>query len=187
MDKKHKDILNKLDSNSTGFTIPEGYFDDLENSLSQKVLSNELSDNKKALNQLHIIRPNELKINRKETGFKVPENYLEQFETEFDKSLEAKTANGKVLRLRLVSMSVAASILLFFGIQFMNKGQQNASQVVLQNEEIASWVAEDLVTFDTYDIAEAFSDVELDQTLYADEAVNDYLDYIDIESLILEN
>jgi len=84
-------------------------------------------------------------------------------------------------------MSVAASILLFFGIQFMNKGQQNASQVIVQNEEIANWIAEDLVTFDTYEIAEAFSDVELEETLYADEAVYDYLDFIDIESLIIEN
>lgn len=187
MDKKHKDILNKLDSNSAGFTIPEGYFDDLENSLSQKVLSNELPDNQKSLNQFHIIKANELKINRKETGFKVPENYFEQFEAEFDKSLKAKKTSGKVLRLRLISMSVAASVLLFFGIQFMNKGQLNTNQVILQNEEIASWVDEDLVIFDTYDIAEAFSDVELEQSLYADEAVDDYLDFIDIESLILEN
>ena len=187
MNKKDKDILHKSGSNSTGFTIPEGYFDKVENSLSQKFLSNEMSDKTKSLNHLHIIKPNELRINRKETGFEVPENYFEQFETEFHNTIEAKTASGKVLRLRLISMSVAASILLFFGIQFMNKGQQNASLVVVQNEEIANWIAEDLVTFDTYDIAEAFSDVELEETLYADEAVYDYLDFIDIESLIIEN
>jgi hypothetical protein len=187
MDKKDKDILNNLDSSSTGFTIPDGYFDNLENRLYEKALTNEQSDNEKSLSQLHIIRPNELKINRKETGFKVPDNYFEQIESRFDKSGKANKTVRKVRILRLISMSVAASILLFFGIQFMNNGEQNVNQVVIENEEIADWVAEDLITFNTYDIAEAFSDVELEQTLYTDEAVNDYLDFMDIESLILEN
>ena len=187
MDKKDKDILNKLDSSSTGFKIPDGYFDNLEQILSEKALTNKQSGNEKSLHQLHIIRPNELKIDRKKTGFKVPENYFEQIESRFDKPGKAKKADGKVRTLRLISMSVAASILLFFGIQYMNDGQQNVNQVVIENEEIADWVAQDLITFNTYDIAEAFSDVELEQTLYTDEAVNDYLDFIDIESLILEN
>lgn len=187
MDKKDKDILNKLDSSSTGFKIPDGYFDNLENRLSEKALTNEQSDNEKSLHQLHIIRPNELKIDRKETGFKVPENYFEQIESRFDKPGKANKAVGKVRTLRLISMSVAATILLFFGIQFMNNGQQSVNAVNIENEEIADWVAEDLITFNTYDIAEAFSDVELEQTLYTDEAVNDYLDFMDIESLIIEN
>lgn len=187
MDKKHKDILNKLDSSSSGFKIPDGYFDNLEDVLSKKVATNQLSSDKESSNKLHIIRPNELKENRKETGFKVPENYFEQIESRFDNSTKVKTTGGKVRRLRLISLSVAASILLFFGIQFINKGEQNGNQVILQNEEIASWVAEDLVSFDTYEIAEAFSDVELEQALYSDDAVNDYLDFIDIESLIIEN
>lgn len=187
MDKKDKNILNKHNLSSTGFTLPDGYFDNLENRLSKKALTNALLDNEKSLHQLHIIRPNELKINSKKTGFKVPENYFDQLESRFDKSDEVKKSVGKVRTLRLISMSIAASILLFFGIQFMNDGQQNTNMVVIENEEIADWVADDLITFNTYDIAEAFSDVELEQTLYTDEAVNDYLDFMDIESLILEN
>jgi len=145
------------------------------------------SKNKESLSKLHIIRANELKSKRKETGFKIPENYFDQLETKFNKTEEFHTDNRKVRRLRIVSMSIAASILLFFGIQFMNKGQQNVNQIILDNEEIAGWVDEDLITFDSYEIAEAFSDAELEQTLYTDEEVNDYLDFIDIESLIIEN
>jgi len=184
MDKEHKNRIDKTGSSSSGFKIPDGYFDNLENILTQKVLTNESSDKKEAL---HLIRPNELKSKRKETGFKVPENYFDQLESGFKKPKELLTNNRKVRRLRLVSMSVAASILLFFGIQFMNKGEQNVNQIILDNEEIADWVDEDLITFDSYDIAEAFSNVEIEQTLYTDEAVNDYLDFVDIESLIIEN
>lgn len=190
MDKEHNNRINKIDSSSSGFKIPDDYFDNLENILAQKILTIELSEKKKkkkkSLNKLHIIRPNELKTKRTNTGFKVPENYFELFETRIDQPKEFNTNKRKVHRLRIFSMSVAASILLFFGIQFMNKGQQSVNQVILENEEIAGWIDEDLITFDTYDIAEAFSDVEIEQTLYAEEAMNDYLDFIDIETLIIE-
>lgn len=186
MDKEHNNRINKIDSSSSGFKIPDDYFDNLENILAQKILTNEISE-KKSLNKLHIIRPNELKTKRRNTGFKVPENYFEQFQTRIDQPKEFYTTNRKVRRLRLISISVAASILLFFGIQFMNKGQQSVNQVIPANEEIAEWVDEDLITFDSYEIAEAFSDVELEQTLYAEEAMDDYLDFIDIESLIIDN
>lgn len=187
MDKERNNRINKIDSSSSGFKIPDDYFDNLENNLIEKVFTNESSDKKKSVNELHLIRANELGSKRKESGFKVPENYFEQLEGRFSKTEEFHTENTKVRRLRLVSMSVAASILLFFGIQYMNKGQQNVNEVILENEEIAGWVDENIITFDSYDIAEAFSDVELEQSLYTDEAVNDYLDFVDIESLIIEN
>ncbi len=181
MDKDHKDILNKLNLSGSGFKTPEDYFDKLEDRLAKKVAEN------KSLKKLVIIRPNELKTQRKDTGFKVPIDYFKEVETRVIKSLDTKKRVSKVRRLSFISLSIAASILLFFGIQFMNKGQHNLDQIVLQSEEVASWVDEDLISFDTYEIAEAFSDIELEHPFYSDEAVNDYLDFIDIESLIIEN
>jgi len=187
MNKKDKDILNNSNLNASGFKTPEGYFENLETELFEKALSSEENDESQSLKKIRIAGIDELAFNKKSQGFKVPKDYFEEVEARLDKSILNKKQVPKVRRLILISMSIAASIVLLFGIKFMNKEGNNINSIVLQNDEIASWVDEDLVSFDTYEIAEAFSDIELEQALYEDDAVNDYLDFIDIESLIIEN
>ena len=187
MNKKHKDILNHSNLNASGFKTPDGYFENLETELFEKALSSEENVGSQSLKKIRIAGIDELAFNEKNQGFKVPKDYFEKVEFRLDKSILNKKQVLKVRRLRLISMSIAASILLFFGIKYMNTGGNSINPIVLQNDEIASWMDEDLVSFDTYEIAEAFGDIELEQTLYEDDAVNDYLDFMDIESLIIEN
>lgn len=187
MDKKKKDIFSNLESSSDGFKVPTGYFENLETELFKKAMSSDSNKRSKHLKKLRVIRTNEVKPIKKTTGFKVPIGYFEEVDARFDKSIIIKKEVRKIHSLRLISMSIAASILLFIGIKFLNLNTNSSSQIVLQNDEIASWMDEDLVSFDTYEIAEAFGDLELEQTLYTDEAVNDYLIFMDIESLIIEN
>jgi len=187
MNKKHKDILNNSKLNASGFNTPDGYFENLESELFEKALSSEENDGSKSFKESRKKGKDELELNKKSQGFKVPKGYFEGVEAKLDKSILVKMQVPKVRRLRLISMSIAASILLFFGLKYMNIGDTSINPIVLQNDEIASWVDEDLVSFDTYEIAEAFGDIELEQTLYEDDAVSDYLDFMDIESLIIEN
>ena len=187
MAKNKKDSLNNLDLSSDGFNVPKGYFENLDIELLKKAMATASNKRSEPLKNLSLISTNEIDPIKKNSGFKVPKDYFEDVETRLDKLIITKKEVKKVRNLRLISMSIAASIVLFIGIKFININNSNTSIMVLQNDEIASWIDQDLVSFDTYDIAEAFSDIDLEQTLYSDEAVNDYLDFMDIESLIIEN
>jgi len=69
----------------------------------------------------------------------------------------------------------------------MNRGQNTQNQLVFQHEEFANWIESDYVDLNSYEIAEAFNDVELEQVLYSEDEIDEYLNSIDIENLILEN
>ena len=83
--------------------------------------------------------------------------------------------------------SIAASILLFFGIKYINPTQSEKSQLVFQDQEYINWIESDLVDLNSYEIAEAFNDIELNQVYYPEDEVDEYLNSVDIELLILEN
>lgn len=188
MDKRNNNILNSKKSNSPAFKVPDAYFERFESELFEKISKVDTVREKDDLKDLSIIRNEGLSEQKKRHGFKVPEGYFEN--NDFKLSIEDRqNKSPKIRRFRLLSLSIAASILLFFGIKYVNKGPSKSysSQVVLQNDEIADWVADDLVYFETYEIAEAFDDIELEENIYTEDAVNYYLDFVDIESLILEN
>ncbi|MGI9530441.1 hypothetical protein [Lutimonas sp.] len=188
MDKRNKNIDKTKKSNSPDFKVPDGYFENFESRLFEKISNTDTDKKTTHLKNISIFRNEGSSGLKKEHGFKVPEGYFENTDLNFNKE-DPKTYSPKVRKLRLISLSIAASILLFFGIKYFNSGETSLypDQVTLQNDEIADWVADDLVYFDTYEIAEAFDDIELEQNIYAEDAVNYYLDFVDIESLILEN
>ena len=69
----------------------------------------------------------------------------------------------------------------------MNTGQNTKNQLVFQDEEFINWIESDLTDLNSYEIAEVFNDMELEQSLYAEDDVFEYLNSVDIENLILEN
>lgn len=188
MDKENKNTNDSKKSKSTGFKVPEAYFDTFESNLFEKFSNLDTDKEGDEAEKFSVLRNEESLKAKRDPGFKVPDGYFEKTDIKF-KNEDGRKMSPKVRSLRILSLSIAASILLFFGIKYMNKGETSiiADQVVLQNDEISDWVADDLVYFDTYEIAEAFDDVELEQNLYSEDAVNYYIDFVDIESLILEN
>ena len=69
----------------------------------------------------------------------------------------------------------------------MNTNKNTNNQLHLQDREIANWIEADLIDFNSNEIAEAFSDIELENPLYSDEEVFNYLNDVDIENIIIEN
>lgn len=180
MDPKKENIFEHLKNSGPGFSVPKGYFNEDDDSLNASLNPNQ---NKQQEDSDPLISL----LGEKESGFKVPKGYFQEVESSILTSQKTKVIPFKMSLLRVGSLAVAASILLFFGINYMNSDTSMKEQMVFQDEEFSAWIESDLIDFDTYEIAEAFNDVELEYDLYADEDIDDYLNNVDIENLILEN
>lgn len=183
MEHPKKNILNTLKKSGSGFSHPEGYFDGLEdrfvNSLKDKDVDNRSGD---TLNR-------GLEAIGKSHGFTVPSGYFEQ-----DIQNIVAPRSNKVISLlgmhikKWAGLSIAASLLLFFGLRFFTSGNTQMELTELTNTDIENWIDADLISFSSYDIAEAYSDVNLEnEMIYSDEEVDIYIDNIDFENILLEN
>ncbi|MDZ7614822.1 MAG: hypothetical protein U5K51_14840 [Flavobacteriaceae bacterium] len=88
--------------------------------------------------------------------------------------------------LKIGYTAVAASILLFFGLNLLDKNNnENLSQ--LSTNDIESWVYENASQFSTDDITEVFQENELTLNSfdYVTE-VDSYLSEKDIESMLIQ-
>ena len=153
-----------------GFTVPPTYLEEVENNVLKKL--------------------SEEKI-QKETGQKIPEAYFESIEDRVfaklkDEKPEVKVISFRsVLLKRVIPFAAAASLLLFF---ILNGNRDTISLDNVASTEIEQWIENDLITLDAYEIAEVYSDIELDnQDYFGDEEIIDYLDDMNLESIILEN
>lgn len=190
MDEEKENILNKLKKSGAGFTVPNGYFDKLEDrfDLPKGSVDDHLQENEENAGtnqkQKNVFTLEQIGKNH---GFNVPEGYFDTIEPKILGPKQPKIIPLKNNFIRILSLSVAASILLFFGLKYMNTEQNTQNQMVFQHEEFVNWIESDLVDLNSYEIAEAFNDVELEQVLYPEDEVDEYLNGVDIENLILEN
>ena len=129
--------------------------------------------------------------NEEKSGFLIPENYLETIE---DKVI-AKISNDKrpvkvidfksIIINRVLPFAVAASLLLIIYINYNNKTTSFDS---IASTDIERWIEDDLVTFDTYEIAEVYRDTQIEnQDIFAEDELEEYLNGMDVESLLYEN
>ena len=141
--------------------------------------------------------------NRK--GFRVPEEYFESLDTRLMTRLKSDSKKGlkvpvgyfeefevKPPRNRpdvknLIWLAAAASILLIFGLQYMNTNQKTLDWNDLDQEEISSWIESDLVELNAYDIAEAYPEVELNVPNLSNEELNAYLNETELDQILYEN
>jgi len=190
MDRKKENILKQLKSSGAGFTVPKEYFENLDNQIDKPLET--LSDTKEGNPEDKEYKTIQMSLSaldqiKKHHGFKVPQGYFDSIEREIYRPGKPKVITIKNQFIRILSLSIAASILLFFGIQYMNPSRNVNDQLVFEDVEIANWIESDLVHLNAYEIAEVFNEVELEPVLYGEDEVDEYLNYVDIESLILEN
>jgi hypothetical protein len=195
MKNKKKEILNEMKKNKGGFQTPANYFRFFEKNFPNqdnrilpgyKIPASYFSQlEEKIINRSKDIYPS------KSTGFKIPKNYLNEFDNIFYKRKLRKTSKifdiASYKNIKVVSFSVAASLLLFFGLNNFVFDKNEYDIETIEVAQIENWLDEDLISFNSYDIAETFSDVELViENDYSDEIL-DLLDYTDIENIIIEN
>ncbi len=190
MKNKKKNILNKWKKNNGGFNIPLNYFNEFEKNFQN---SNSLKSSGYTIPENYfskieeVILKNTTGINV--SGFNVPDKYFDELEGNLIPQLPVKKT--KIINFKksviISSFAIAASLLLFFGLNnfFFDKNKYEIESI--QIAEIENWIDEDLISFNAYEIDDTFNDVELViENDYSDEII-DYLDYTDVENLIIED
>ncbi len=153
-----------------GFITPKGYFDSFEDNLFNK-LGKEFI---------------------KTESFDIPKDYFDTLEDRvFDRINKERHKEPKVISLNnrlkkvVLPLAIAASLVFIFVINY----NRTTSLDVVAETEIEEWIEDDLISLDSYEIAEVFNDVDLTEndTFDEDTELLDYLNGTDVESMILEN
>ncbi len=204
----NKDKLKHIKPTENSFKVPKGYFDTVEGAVFAKLSAEKLSEKEGFStpdsyfdsvedNVLEKIKKGEslqstLPAN-KQTGFSIPENYLNTIEDTVTAKLNDDTKQVKVIDFRtvllkrIVPFASAAAVLLLI---YINYNTKKISFDNVASTDIEQWIENDLITFDTYEIAEVYNDIELENSILFEGDENElieYLDGTDIESLLLEN
>lgn len=160
--------LSELKSMKTGFEVPHDYFESIEERVISKLKTEDIND--------------------------IPESYFETIEDRVFEKI--KNEAPKVISLKsrftkiVTPIAIAASILLLITLQLFNSSQEDVF-ANLDTSEIETWINNGDLDLDTYEITSVYSDVNFDDIElyddYTDDELLNYLDNIDLESLILTN
>lgn len=170
-DQVNSQIFIQNIKSKDSFDIPKGYFKDFENSVFEKINSE-----------------------KKEKEFNIPENYFDTIEDNVLKKINSEvkviSLQSKILKT-LIPASIAASILLVFSLSFFNSNNETDLMATLNTAEIENWLDNGYIDIDTHEIESLYTDEELEnielENTFDDENLINYLDDIDLESLILTN
>lgn len=163
--------MKNKDRNRKGFSVPDGYFDQFET----KIVSDLNHDSK--------------------IGLKVPEGYFDDFEVKPlpQTPLNLDSEGFKVVKLKrpevkkVLWMAAAASVFLFFGIQYMKTDEPGLQWDELDQAELSTWIESDLAELNAYEIAEAYPDVELSTSTLSNDELDAYLNEIELDQILYEN
>lgn len=169
--------IHKKTGGKTGFSVPAGFFDKVENSLTRKLKEKALPKN---------------------NSFEVPKSYFDELENTILAKValpkkEAKIISLKEKILKLVPMAAAASIVLFIGLNFFIF--QNTKELTfdkLADAEVENWISKNINLINENDIAIVYSDIEFGDSEFipnsiTDDELENYLQNQENISLILEN
>ena len=191
--------LYKLKQLETGFEVPKGYFESLEDGVLLKISTSNFDKElpfKTPKNYFETIEDKVIttvKSNEQENNFSIPENYFETIEDRvFEKiNQEPKVINIKTKFVRtFLPIAAAASLLLFLTLKLSDNKSPQDHLANLESSEIENWINNGDLELNSFEIAsvyedENFDDLELNQL--NDDKLVEYLNDIDIESLILTN
>jgi hypothetical protein len=139
--EEHSEGFLSKNSIDTGFSVPKGYFDSVEDTFSSKLFEETLP---------------------KETGMGIPSGYFESLEDRILSKVEIPK-KGKVISLkrkliRLIPITAAASIVLFITL---NTVFSNTIDIDPTSEEIAVWFDENISTINDHDLTSIFDTDDL--------------------------
>ena len=173
MDKELKnkiDFINQKTGKKTGFSIPNSYFENIENSLNSVIISNGFT---------------------KETAFKTPPNYFHNLENDVLKKLSIKETKVNSLKqkvLQFIPFVAAASVLLFIGLNYFNTANSSFPDNINETD-ITLWYENGYGNTNNIELASILetSDFKEDNiiTFLNDDNLEDYLNTTIDDSLLL--
>lgn len=153
----------KASDKNNPFTTPPSYFEEFSQNLKNRLSEEELTI-------------------PKEAGFKVPTDYFDTLSANISTKLEAKTP--KVIQLKpnkiyfMAAASVAAAVLIFFGINWNNTQEASWDSVV--DTDIESYFDANGLGLTSYEIAEVIPVDELEITDFLETEIHEdhIIDYL---------
>jgi len=182
--------MGKLKNSGAGFKLPESYFESLEDKIIAGMTTYEGS---KKTGQPPLFQKDTHKAGKlfnigKKSGFKVPEGYFDQDEAYLIRSTEKRIFSIPINKNKMmIWYSVAASFLLFFAIKYVTVTPSDFDLSEINQSDIETWIDDDLVSFNSYDVSELFDEIDLNDHDFTDEEVETYIANEDIENIILQN
>lgn len=187
--------LKAMVGNHTGFTIPDGYFENFDADLDTRMQSEKFPetsgfhtpDNYFDNFETELFDKIAEESLPKDTGFIAPEHYFETVESKVLERVQNTTPKKKLRNLVITFASSAAAMLLLYLSFGRSDESSNISFDALTATEINEWIQAGNMEVNSYDIA-AIDDTVLNNSsfIYADiseEELNDYLDTVDPEYL----
>ena len=155
----------------TGFKVPKGYFNNLDDALLNNIKLKEVPD---------------------EAGFKTPANYFDSLEDTILNKVSEK-GNNKVISLfsrrnLIYASSIAAAVLLLFNLSIFKNNTETGWDAI-DAETVENYIINENIG--SYEIASLLIDEDLNETNFTeveftDEALENYiLDHITVEDLII--
>lgn len=167
---KNEHNINPMIPKNSGFDVPKGYFDSVEDEFSIRLKEENLPGT---------------------SGYKVPDGYFESLE---DKILSQVTdkPEGKVipLRTRILRVASVAAVFVFIFISIWNNAKNEED---LTSDEIASWIEVNISDIDLNDIYNEldedveFMEVDLLENSIENNSIDTYFDQNDTYILIEES
>ncbi|MGB0879042.1 MAG: hypothetical protein ACPGTO_00570 [Polaribacter sp.] len=168
------DYLNKKTNRDVGFSVPQNYFENLEDAVLVKLAED------------HFV---------KTKGFEVPDSYFDTLEDTIlakvsTSKKEIKIISFKKQILKLIPIAVAASVILFISLNsfIFNKNEDPFEK--LDDNDIENWISNNIDLINDTDIAYAdinFDETEMIPNSISNDDLENYLSNQDNISLILEN
>ena len=144
-------ILSEISLKKNAFKVPDNYFSTIEDDVVATInLKNLLSINSTSnfiapnhyfdtIEEITITKLKAEVIQTKEKS-QLYDGYFDTIELKISGPKQPKVIPLKNNFIRILSLSIAASILLFFGLKYMNTGENTQNQLVFQPEEFANWI-----------------------------------------------
>ncbi len=173
-DLKHSiDFINNKAGKKTGFSLPENYFEEMEEAFFSSETTVVIS---------------------KENIFKTPANYFDTVEENILTKLKVAPKEVKVISLYkkvldFIPIAAAASVLLFIGLNYLTYSSKDSFNTITQ-ADIASWYENGYGNTDINELAIILEPSDFEDNilpLINDENLEDYLNTIDSSTLINEN
>lgn len=187
--------LFEIQNLKSGFNVPEEYFDSLELHITTSVFLDSLPKEnpfKTPDNYFDLVESSIIEIIENENN-SIPENYFDTIEDnvfeQLNKQPKVYSLNKKVLKL-FAPIAVAASVLFIFTFQFLSSNQ-DTNFTSLNTDEIELWLIDESFNLNTNELAYLYENTEIESLniydFYEENEVFDYLNDVDVESLILTN
>tara|TARA_R110001583_G_scaffold17310_7_gene70180 strand:+ start:8244 stop:8861 length:618 start_codon:yes stop_codon:yes gene_type:complete len=193
--------LTKITTKSTGFQVPENYFDSIEDGVVAELKSININTQTTNLNfntpsnyfdSLEDLVVTKLKAQsfKPKKDISIPDNYFETIE---DKVLSKLKNKSKIITLKKVvkyvtPIAIAASFLLIF---LLNNNSSTITFDSIASSEIEKFIENGNIDYDAESLALVFPDVELDDhdfiSSISDNDVLNYLNENEIDELFFEN